>query len=87
MEYYSAIEKNEIMPFAEIWSDLEIVRASLVAQMVKKICLRCRRPALILGSGRSPREGTGYPLQYFFLENSMELGRLYIVHGVTKSWT
>ena len=36
MEYYSAIEKNEIMPFAAIWSDLEIVRASLVAQMVKK---------------------------------------------------
>ena len=37
----------------------------------------------IPGLGRSPREGKGYPLQYFGLENSMD----YIVHGVAKSWT
>ena len=38
---------------------------------------------LIPGSGRSPREGKGYPLQYSGLENSMD----YIVHGVAKRWT
>ena len=40
-------------------------------------------PGLIPGSGRSPGEGKGYPLQYFGLENSMD----YTVHGVAKSWT
>ena len=37
---------------------------------------------LILGLGRFPREGKGYPLQYSGLENSMDC----IVHGVAKSW-
>ena len=39
----------------------------------------------IPGSGRSPGEGKGYPLQYSGLENSMDY--IYIVHGVAKSWT
>ena len=29
-------------------------------------------PSLILGSGRCPREGNGYPLQYICLENSID---------------
>ena len=40
-------------------------------------------PGLISGSGRSPGEGKGYPLQYSGLQNSMD----YIVHGVAKSQT
>ena len=30
----------------------------------------------IPGSGRSPREGSGYPLQYSCLENSMDRGAM-----------
>jgi len=32
MEYYSAIKKNEIMPFASTWMDLEIVILSEVSR-------------------------------------------------------
>ena len=43
---------------------------------------------LIPGLGRSPGEGNGNPLQYSYLENSMDRGAWQaIVHGVSKSWT
>ena len=43
---------------------------------------------LIPGSGRSPGEGNGNPLQYSCLENSMNGGARWVtVHGVTKSQT
>ena len=32
MEYYSAIKKNEIMSFAAIWMDLQIIILSEVSQ-------------------------------------------------------
>ena len=35
MEYYSAIKKNEIMPFAMTWMDLETVILSEVSQTEK----------------------------------------------------
>ena len=37
MEYYSATRKNEIMPFAAAWMDLEIVILSEVNQTEKEI--------------------------------------------------
>ena len=45
-------------------------------------------PGLIPGSGRSPGEGNGNPLQYSCLENSLDRGAWWAtVHGVTKSQT
>ena len=35
MEYYSAIKKNEIMPFAATWMDIETIILSEVSQKVK----------------------------------------------------
>ena len=38
--------------------------------------------------GRSPGRGHGNPLQYSFLENSVDRGAWWsMVHRVTKSWT
>ena len=45
-------------------------------------------PGSIPGSGRSPGEGNGYPLQYSCLEDPTDRGAWQAtVHRVTKSWT
>ena len=45
-------------------------------------------PGSIPGSGSSPGEGIGYPLQYSCLENPMDRGAWWArIHGVTKSRT
>ena len=47
-----------------------------------------RNTGLIPGSGRSPGEGNGYPLQYSCLENSVDRGAWWVtVHGTAKSGT
>ena len=46
MEYYSVIKKNEIMPFAETWMELDIVILSEISQTEKDkyhmVLLICR---------------------------------------------
>ena len=47
-----------------------------------------RDAGLIPGSGRSPGEGNGNPLQYSCLENPKDRGSWQTtVHRVVKSWT
>ena len=47
-----------------------------------------RNTGLIPGSGRSPGEGHGNPLQYSHLENPMDRGPWWAtVHGIAKSQT
>ena len=38
MEYYSAIRKNGIIPFAATWMDLEIIILSELSQKEKSKC-------------------------------------------------
>ena len=37
MEYYTAMKKNRIMPFAVTWMDLEIIVLSEVSQTKKQV--------------------------------------------------
>ena len=61
-------------------------RVSLVAQMVKESAWDIGDVGSVPGSGRSPGEGSGYPVWLSCLEYSMDRGAWQaIVHGVTKS--
>ena len=41
MDYYSAIKKNEIMPFAAAWMDLEMIVLGEISQTKYMILLIC----------------------------------------------
>ena len=62
-----------------------------MAVVVKSLAANARDirdMGLIPGSGRSPGEGNGYPLQHSCLENPMDSkGWWSTVHGVAKSQT
>ena len=67
--------------FSEFTHHILIEWASPVAA-VQEIWVRS------LGQEDAPGEGNGYPLQFSFLENSMDRGAWRaIVHGVAKSWS
>ena len=59
-----------------------------MAQDSKASAYNVGDPGSIPGSGKSPGEGNGNPLQYSYLENPMDSGTWQAtVHGVAKSWT
>ena len=59
-----------------------------MAQTVKNLLASEGDPGPIPGSGRSPGEGNGNPLQYSLENPWTEVPRgLHTVHGVTKSQT
>ena len=61
-------------------------QASLVTQMVKNLACSAGDLGSIPGSGRSPGEGNGNPLQYSCLENPTDRGAWWATaHGVAKS--
>ena len=68
-----------------------MLRASQVVLVVKSPPVNAgdvRDTGLIPGSGRSPGNGNGNPLQYSYLENPMDRGaRWAALHNVTKNWT
>ena len=56
-----------------------------MAHTVKNLPTSTGDAGSIPGSGRSPGEGNGYPLQYFCLENSVDRGVWWAtVHGITE---
>ena len=62
--------------------------ASPMVQIVKNPFAMCETGFDLCGSGRSPGEGKGNPLQYSCLENPMDRGAWRdTVHGVAKIWT
>jgi len=57
-----------------------------MAQTVKNLPAMQEIQGSVPGSGRSPAEGNGYPLQYSCLENPMDRRAWWAaVHGVAKS--
>ena len=72
------------MVFLISLSDSWLLVASLIVgkeSIGKESACNAGDPGSIPGLGRSAGEGTGYPLQYSGLENSMDC----LVHGVAKS--
>ena len=62
--------KNTIPDMKNTLMGLLSIGASLIAG--KETACSAGDPSSIPGSGRSPGEGNGYPLQYSGLENSMD---------------
>ena len=78
-------EKEESVE--EEW-DLDSCRMAQLGKNLPAKAGDAKDSSSISGSGRSPGEENGNPLQYSCLENPTDRGAWpATVHGVTKSWT
>ena len=99
-ECYSDI-KNEIMPSVAmldlkiiILSEVRQTKTNIMILLIcgplgwlsgKEATCQCRRRSSISGSGKSPGEGIGSPLQYSCLGNPMDRGAWWATfHGVKR---
>ena len=79
------VKKN--LTWLSDWSDLNITLFPPSWLSGKESACNAGDGGLIPGSGGSPEEGHGNPLQYPCLENSMDWGAWWAtVHGITKAW-
>ena len=70
------------------WTPLQASQVVLVVKNLPANAGDSRDVSSITGSGRSPGEGNGYPLQDSCLENSMDSGVWQVtIHVVTNSKT
>ena len=77
-----------ILPMWNIYQSIHLLRAFLVAKMVKMLCLQCRKPGFNPWVRKIPWRSKCYPFQYFCLESSMDRGAWRAtVHGVAESDT
>ena len=64
VEYYTAIKRNEIGSFVEMWMDLETVRQSEVSQKEKnKYCMLTHIYGIKKNGSEEPRGRTGIKTQ------------------------
>ena len=81
------LKSTEVMMGEKTFYNILLV-FTLTAQSVKNLPYSVGDLGLIPGSGRSDREGNGYPLQYSCLENPMDRGAWWaIVHESAYSQT
>ena len=72
-----------IVNYTRVFDSTEI--RVLDGSVGKESACNAENPGSVPGLGRSPGEWNGYPLQYSFLENSMDRGAWQaIAHGVSR---
>ena len=75
-----------VLSYLIMWYLYEVIQYFPHSSVGKESACKAGDPGSIPGSGRSPGEGNGSPLQYSCLENPMDRGAWQdtTVHGVTR---